>query len=132
MDIFSGIKNIHSKNYENLSNVTNAKHSDNVSTNITHKTLTEKSNEIQKVDLDKKTKEEIKKELQRITEELNRAMNPLNTDIKFHFNDKVDELVVKVIDKKNNEVIREFPPKEALKLMEKMKELVGMLFDKKG
>jgi len=132
MDIFSGIKNIHSKNYENLNNVTNTKHSDNVSTNITHKTLTEKSNEIQKVDLDKKTKEEIKKELQRITEELNRAMNPLNTDIKFHFNDKVDELVVKVIDKKNNEVIREFPPKEALKLMEKMKELVGMLFDKKG
>jgi flagellar protein FlaG len=37
-----------------------------------------------------------------------------------------------VIDKKNNKVIREFPPREALKLMEKMRELVGMLFDRKG
>jgi len=34
--------------------------------------------------------------------------------------------------KKNHEVIRESPPKDAIKLMEKMRELVGMLFDKKG
>jgi flagellar protein FlaG len=79
-----------------------------------------------------KSKDEIKKELQKVIEDLNRAMNPLNQDLKFQFNDKVDELVVQVIDKKNDTVIREFPPKEALKLMEKMRELVGMLFDKKG
>ncbi|WP_457561028.1 flagellar protein FlaG [Caminibacter sp.] len=77
-------------------------------------------------------KEKLKKELQKVAEELNRAMNPLNIDLKFEFNNKVDELVVKVIDKKTDNVIREFPPKEALKLMEKMRELVGMLFDKKG
>ncbi|NPA88218.1 flagellar protein FlaG [Caminibacter pacificus] len=81
---------------------------------------------------DKKSKEEIQKELQQVVEELNKAMNPLNTDLKFRFNDKVDELVVEVVDKKSDQVIREFPPKEALKLMEKMRELVGMLFDKKG
>ena len=129
MDIFSGIKNLHSQNYEHLnsSNQLKTQH-----TQTSHKTLVEENNEIQKIDLNKKSKEEIKKELQKITEELNKAMNPLNTDIKFHFDDKIDELTVKVIDKKNNEVIREFPPKEALKLMEKMRELVGMLFDKKG
>jgi len=33
---------------------------------------------------------------------------------------------------KNNRVIREYPPKEALELMEKMREIVGLLFDKKG
>ena len=37
-----------------------------------------------------------------------------------------------VIDMKNNKVIREYPPKEALELMEKMREIVGLLFDKKG
>ena len=129
MDIFSGIKNVHSQNFDKISN-TNQMNSNH--TQKPHKTLVEQSNDIQKIDLNKKSKEEIKKELQKITEELNRAMNPLNTDIKFHFNDKIDELTVKVIDKKTHEVIREFPPKEALKLMEKMRELVGMLFDKKG
>ena len=129
MDIFSGIKNVHSQNFDKISN-TNQMNSNH--TQKLHKTLVEQSNDIQKIDLNKKSKEEIKKELQKITEELNRAMNPLNTDIKFHFNDKIDELTVKVIDKKTHEVIREFPPKEALKLMEKMRELVGMLFDKKG
>jgi len=79
-----------------------------------------------------KSKEEIKKELQQLMEELNKAMNPLNKDLKFRFNDKVDELVVEVVDTKSKEVIREFPPKEALELMEKVRELVGMLFDKKG
>ena len=81
---------------------------------------------------EKKSKEEIKKELEKVVEELNKAMNPLNQDLKFNFDDKADELIVKVIDKRTDKVIRQFPPEEALKLMEKMRELVGLLFDKKG
>ncbi len=129
MDIFSGVKNLHSQNFNEVSNSNkiNIRHTQN-----THKSLAEQNIDLQQKQMDKKSINEIKKELQRITEELNNAMNPLNTEIKFHFNDKIDELTVKVIDKKNNEVIREFPPKEALRLMEKMRELVGMLFDKKG
>ena len=127
MDIFSGVKNINSQNYDNLASLSKRNKNINAS-----KTLVQRNNEFQKEQMDKKSIKEIKKELQKITEELNKAMNPLNDEIKFHFNNKIDELTVKVIDKKNNEVIREFPPKEALKLMEKMRELVGMLFDKKG
>jgi flagellar protein FlaG len=59
-------------------------------------------------------------------------MSPLNSDIKFSFNDKVDELVVNVVDKNTDKVIRKIPSEEALKIMEKMRELVGALFDKKG
>jgi len=127
MDIFSGIKNIQTNHYEpnTLKNQSTHKIQSD-------KTQIEKNNEIQKHQIEKKSKEEIKKELQKIVEELNREMNPLNIDLKFKFNDKIDELTVMVIDKKTNEVIREFPPKEALRLMEKMRELVGMLFDKKG
>jgi len=122
MDVFSGIKNVQTKTIQSsFHNNTQIK-----------KTQLEKINEMQKEQLNKKSKEEIKKELQKVVEELNRQMNPLNTDLKFKFNDKIEELTVQVIDTKNHKVIREFPPKEALKLMEKMRELVGMLFDKKG
>jgi flagellar protein FlaG len=79
-----------------------------------------------------KSKEELEKELQKVVEELNKAMNPLNQDLKFKYDNKTDELIVKVIDTKTDKVIRQFPPEEALKLMEKMREIVGLLFDKKG
>jgi len=127
MDIFSGIKNIQNNQYE-----PNMLKNQDIHKIKPDKTQVEKNNEIQKHQIDKKSKDEIRKELQKIVEELNREMNPLNIDLKFKFNDKIDELTVMVIDKKTNEVIREFPPKEALRLMEKMRELVGMLFDKKG
>ena len=134
MDIFSSIKNNMQKvqNYDINSDIVNKRFDtqkmQEISKNDDKKTLTEKVNEQN----EKINKKELKKELQKIVEELNKALNPLNTTLKFKFNDKIDFLTVKVIDTKTNEVIREFPPKEALKLMEKMREIVGMLFDKKG
>jgi len=73
-----------------------------------------------------------KKDLQDLTQKLNKEMEPLNPDIKFSFNDKINELVVNVVDKNTDKVIRKIPSEEALKIMEKMKELVGALFDNKG
>jgi len=133
MDVFSSVKNNMQKiqNYDNLNKNTHKLETQKLqefSKNEDKKTLTEKINEQNK----KVDKKELKKELQKIVEELNKALNPLNTSLKFKFNDKIDFLTVKVVDTKTNETIREFPPKEALKLMEKMRELVGMLFDKKG
>jgi len=120
MDIFSNVNSV-TRKYD---------------TNVVQQTQKENIN-AQKTDhidenFKNKSKDEIKKELQKVIQELNEAMNPLNQDLKFQFNDKIDELVVQVIDKKHDIIIREFPPKEALKLMEKMRELVGLLFDKKG
>ena len=127
MDIFSSIKNIQNNHIEY-----DLKTTDNNQKMKSAKTQAEQSNEIRKHQIEKKSKEEIKKELQKIVAELNEKMNPLNINLEFKFNNKIDELTVMVVDKKNHEVIREFPPKDAIKLMEKMRELVGMLFDKKG
>ncbi|QCT95146.1 flagellar protein FlaG [Caminibacter mediatlanticus TB-2] len=119
MDIFSNV-NMITRKYDNQITQNN-----NLKTQMKE---VEKVNEIIK----DKSKEEIKQELQKIVDELNKVMSPLNENLKFQFNNKVDELVVKVVDIKNDKVIREFPPKEALRLMEKMRELVGILFDEKG
>jgi len=126
MDVFSNIRNVTQKT-QNL---------DSISTQSPVKeSLAEKSNNISDKQHDlveKQDKNKLKKELQKLTEELNKALNPLNTTLKFQFNDKVDELMVKVVDTHSDKVIREYPPKEALDLMEKMREVVGLLFDKKG
>ncbi|MEO1924226.1 MAG: flagellar protein FlaG [Nautiliaceae bacterium] len=122
MDIFSSINNNIQKNDYSQNIYQKQKTSNHV----------EQVQEVSKHIEEKKSKDELKKELQKVIEELNEAMNPLNQDLKFRFNDKVDELIVEVVDKKNDKVIRQFPPPEALKLMEKMRELIGLLFDKKG
>lgn len=80
----------------------------------------------------KSDRNKIKKELQEITDKLNKEMDPLKTSIRFGFNDKVDELYISVIDTSNDRVIRKIPSEEAMRLAAKMRELVGMLFDKKG
>jgi flagellar protein FlaG len=125
MDVFSSIKNISQKT-QNIDTMPK----DNSVHKTQHIQKTQKQNDV--IDLDKIDKDKLKKELQKLTQELNKALNPLNTTLKFKFNDKIDELTVQVIDKQNDKVIREYPPKEALELMEKMREVVGMLFDKKG
>ena len=75
---------------------------------------------------------EVKKKIEEVTEELNKEMDILNTTIRFHFDDKTDEIYVTVIDTKDNRVIRQIPSEEVMKLAVKMRELVGMLFDEKG
>ena len=124
MDIFSKIKGIHiTQKISNLESIKND--------SINNVQREEKESNVQK-EIEKKINEDMKKELKKVVEEINKEINPLNIGLEFKFNDKIEELTVQVVDKTNNKVIREFPPEEAVKLMEKMKELVGMLFDKKG
>jgi flagellar protein FlaG len=82
--------------------------------------------------MDESKKEAMRDELKKLTEELNKEMNPLNTSIQFGIDDDLQELYVSVLDATTNKEIKKIPSDEALELMAKMKEIVGMLFDTKG
>ncbi len=77
-------------------------------------------------------KNDIKQQLNKTVSNLNEQMKSLDTNITFGFNDKIDTMFVSVIEKSTGKVIRKIPTEEAMKLSEKMKEIVGMIFDKKG
>ena len=126
MDIFSSVRDISQKTH-NIDNISTHKINKNEEIQKPQN-LNDKQEDI----LKNQDKNKLKKELQKLTMELNKALEPLRTSLKFHFNDKIDELTIKVVDTKSNKVIREYPSKEALELMEKMREVVGLLFDKKG
>ena len=76
--------------------------------------------------------EDTKKTLTNTVKELNKQMDLLDTNLTFGFNDKIDIMYVNVMEKSSGKVIRKFPTDEAMKLSEKMKEIVGIIFDKKG
>ena len=67
-----------------------------------------------------------------IAKKFNKLSDEMDLDIKFAYNDKIDQIYINVIDKHTGKVIRKLPSEESMKIAESMKELVGALFDKKG
>ena len=97
----------------------------------TDTTKTANPTEIKKTE-EKKDVENLKKQLTDVTSQLNKEMTSLNFNVKFGFNDKIDQMYVSVMEKDTNKVIRKIPSDDAMKLMDKMREIVGMIFDKKA
>jgi len=80
----------------------------------------------------KRDMEQIQKDMDSTVKRLNEQMDSLNINIRFGFNDKIDSLYVNVTEKSTGKLIRKIPSEEAMKIAEKMKEIIGMIFDKKG
>ncbi|HNT35626.1 MAG TPA: flagellar protein FlaG, partial [bacterium] len=61
--------------------------------------------------------------------DLQSAMETLHRKINFDVDQGSGRFHVKVIDTATDEVIREIPPEQVLKIAARMKELIGLLFD---
>lgn len=68
-------------------------------------------------------------ELQITLEEMNKSLEMKNIALNYSIDEKTQEIVVKVIEKSSDRVIRQIPPEEALRLRGHIKELLGMIFD---
>ena len=79
-----------------------------------------------------KNKDEIQEQLSESVKKLNQQMDSLNTNIAFGFNDKISSMYVSVMEKSSGKLIRKLPTEEAMKLQEHFKEIIGVIFDKKG
>jgi len=71
------------------------------------------------------------KDMQNLVKQLNDALAPMNTDLKFGV-DSQDIFYVSVIESKSNKILRRFPAEQAQDLLPKMQEVTGILFDRKG
>ena len=67
--------------------------------------------------------------LRDLAETLDSAARSINQRVSFTFNDKIDRVVMKVINTDNNEVVREIPSREMVRVFEHMHELIGMFVD---
>ncbi len=70
-------------------------------------------------------------ELEKLIDELNEAISPFNTSLRFGV-DRQDIFYVSVIDSKSDRMIRRYPAEEALEFLPKMRDVSGILFDSKG
>ena len=77
-------------------------------------------------------KEDKRKQLNELAQQLNKELNPLNTSISFGFNEDINGMYVSVTERSTNRLIRKIPSDEAMQLMAKMKEIVGIIFNKEA
>jgi len=68
-------------------------------------------------------------EIHSTTEDLKRITTVFNKKLQFVVDHHSNEVIVKVIDKDTDKVIKELPPEELQKLHRKLKEAIGLLFD---
>ena len=105
--------------------------------NVTQLTVTSKPEQIQAEATPKqseKTEETLAPKLTREeTEELVEALEDLaetiQTKLNFSINEPTNDIVVKIMDKDTDTIIKQFPAEELLELQEKMIDLAGFLFN---
>ena len=68
-------------------------------------------------------------ELRKTLEEMNKSLEFRDIALNYSIDEKTDDIVVKVIEKSSDKLIRQIPPEEALRLRGHIKELLGMIFD---
>ena len=74
-------------------------------------------------------KEGALEELRKTLEEMNESLVLKNIALNYSIDEGTGEIVVKVVEKSSDRVIRQIPPEEALRLRGHIKEILGMIFN---
>lgn len=69
-------------------------------------------------------------DISQITNGLNMFMNTINTDLQFKIHEGSGQLMIQFVDRKAQQVIKEFPPHELLDTLAVIRDYVGVLLDK--
>ena len=71
----------------------------------------------------------LKEEIDRYIRKILKDASLLNRDLKYSINRETNEVIVKVVDKSTDKVIKEIPPEALQRLQVRLKEQLGLLID---
>lgn len=74
----------------------------------------------------------IPSDLEQTIKDMQKVAEAFNTRLSFSVNQKLDSIVVKVVDSQTDKVVREIPPAELQHVYEAIRETIGLLFDHKA
>lgn len=73
--------------------------------------------------------EQVREAIERLNDSLQKYRPLAPTGVRFSVNDQADVLVVQVIDRETDEVLRQIPAEDVLERMSMRQDLKGLLFD---
>lgn len=71
-------------------------------------------------------------DLKKAVDKLNKFMEDEGTHAVYEVHEKLNDVMIKIVDNNTKEVILEVPPKKILDMVSKMMEMVGLLVDKRA
>lgn len=80
----------------------------------------------------KKTEELKISDVEKLTDNLNKIMEAFDIQAKFSVHEKTKDIMIRIMNVKTNELIREIPSKKILDIVGKMMEMIGLLLDEKA
>lgn len=63
--------------------------------------------------------------------DVNNRLKPTKTRCEFSYHEEVNRVSIKIRDMETNEIVREIPPEESIKVLEKIYEIAGLIVDEK-
>jgi len=121
VDSFKSVSNVNRQNFNNEKN--NKKRIEVENSIKSRPESLQEENEYSKQELEEDVKESVK--------DINEIVEKVKEDLAFEIHDETERMMVKVIDRKTQEVIKELPPEEMLDLTARIHEMVGLLIDEK-
>jgi len=73
-----------------------------------------------------------REQLEEIRQAVNDALKDMNVGLDFEEAEETEELIVKVMDRDNDELIRQIPPEAMLQVAKRMEEMSGLLIEEWG
>lgn len=73
----------------------------------------------------------MERDLIQAIESANKKLEAKNTELKFSIHEQTKAIMVKIINKDTDEVVKEIPPEKILDMVGKFMEMAGILVDKK-
>ena len=73
-----------------------------------------------------------REELERMVEELQTSTETIHKRLRFTMNEDIDRIVVKVVDARTDNVIKELPPESLQRVQARLREAIGLLLDETG
>ena len=70
-----------------------------------------------------------REQVKQLTEELREVSRAFNKRLSFSYNEELEQMVVKVIDRDTDTVIKELPPSELQRVHLRIREAIGLLLD---
>jgi flagellar protein FlaG len=72
--------------------------------------------------------EETSEPLNEVVSELNNLVRDLHRELRFSVDDESGETMIKVVDSKTDEVVRQIPSEEMVRLHQRLEEAAGVIF----
>jgi len=94
--------------------------------NLPHQVIQKNTKKLKNNDDAQKTRANIEKSLKNIEE----VVSHFNRRFKIRMDDNINRIIIKVIDRDTDRVIKVIPPEEIQHLIQKINEMMGLLVDK--